>query len=84
MIEVIVYGKDACPQCVTAKNILEKLDSATPDVISCTYKKLDKDFTREELFEMFPDAKTFPQITIGGVSRTLDDLKMLSDSGQSL
>jgi|GEM_PF-6993034 len=84
MIEVIVYGKESCPQCVTAKNLMENLDSATPIEIKCTYKKLDVDFTREELFAIFPDAKTFPQITIGGVSRTLDDLKMLTNSGQSL
>ena len=25
---------------------------------------LDEDFTREQLLEVFPDAKTFPQITI--------------------
>ena len=25
---------------------------------------LDEDFTREELFEKFPTARTFPQITI--------------------
>ena len=78
MIEVIVYGKESCPQCVTAKNLMENLDSATPIEIKCTYKKLDVDFTREELFAIFP------QITIGGVSRTLDDLKMLTNSGQSL
>jgi len=30
------------------------------------YKKLEKDFTREELFEQFPEARTFPQIRIDG------------------
>ena len=29
---------------------------------------LDEDFTREELFEKFPTARTFPQITIDGES----------------
>ena len=82
MIDIVIYGKDNCPDCTTAKTIMDRIDNEGIDVISCTYKKLDKDFTREELFEMFPDAKTFPQITIGGVSRTLDDLKMLS--GQTL
>jgi len=27
---------------------------------------LDVDFTREELFQKFPSARTFPQITIDG------------------
>ena len=27
---------------------------------------LDEDFTREELFEIFPGARTFPQIKIDG------------------
>ena len=27
---------------------------------------LDEDFTREELFEKFPNARTFPQITSNG------------------
>ena len=29
---------------------------------------LDEDFTREELFEQFPTARTFPQIRIDGDS----------------
>ena len=28
---------------------------------------LDEDFTREELFEKFPSARTFPQITMDGI-----------------
>ena len=31
-----------------------------------TYKMLGKDFTRGELFELFPESKTFPQIRIDG------------------
>jgi len=80
MIEVIVYGKESCPQCVTAKNLMEKLDSATPIEIKCTYKKLDVDFTREELFAIFPDAKTFPQISVNGTSVTFDQFKTTIDS----
>ena len=32
------------------------------------YKKymLDVDFTREQMFEKFPSARTFPQITVNG------------------
>jgi glutaredoxin len=31
-----------------------------------TYKELNKDFTRENLNEKFPGAKTFPQIQVDG------------------
>ena len=40
--------------------IQEKLDY--------NYKQLDVDFTREQLFELFPGARTFPQIKIDGES----------------
>ena len=30
------------------------------------YYMLDEDFTREELYEKFPTARTFPQITAHG------------------
>ena len=32
------------------------------------YKTLGQDFSREEVFENFPDAKTFPQIKVYGKS----------------
>ena len=58
MIEI--YGKDNCPYCDRAIALAEKLD------VAFTYKKLDRDFTREQLFEQFPGARTFPQIQIDG------------------
>ena len=60
MIEI--FGKSSCPKCHQAKVFCEtrKLDYE--------YKQLDKDFTREQIFEWFPGAKTFPQITIDGKS----------------
>jgi glutaredoxin 3 len=73
MIEVIVYGKESCPQCVTAKNLMEQIKTA-----SCVYKKLGVDFTKEELFAIFPDAKTFPQIKINGELGSLQELQSLA------
>ena len=58
MIEI--WSKPACPYCVKAKNLCEQKGY---DYI---YKMLDEDFTREELFEEFPGARTFPQIRIDG------------------
>ena len=53
MIEI--YSKPSCPYCVKAKNLCEQQG------YEYTYKMLDEDFTREELFEIFPGARTFPQ-----------------------
>jgi len=58
MIEI--YGKSSCPKCHQAKVFCETRN------LSYTYKQLDKDFSREEVLEWFPGAKTFPQITIDG------------------
>ena len=57
MIEI--YGKPACPSCTKAKAFVEKRG------YKFEYKELDKDFTREDLFETFPTARTFPQIIVG-------------------
>ena len=80
MIELIVYGKESCPQCVTAKNLMDRFNDTTPSDYKCTYKKLDVDFTREELFAIFPDAKTFPQISVNGTSVTFDQFKTTIDN----
>ena len=54
MIEI--YGKDNCPYCDMAKALCEQKK------IDYEYKLFGKDFTREELMETFPGARTFPQI----------------------
>tara|TARA_X000000950_G_C13863080_1_gene639517 strand:+ start:714 stop:938 length:225 start_codon:yes stop_codon:yes gene_type:complete len=58
MIEI--FSKPACPYCVKAKSLCEQQG------YKFEYKMLDEDFTREELFEQFPTARTFPQIRIDG------------------
>ena len=58
MIEI--YGKTQCPFCDKAKALCEK------EGLEFIYKQLDEDFTREELFEEFPGARTFPQIIVDG------------------
>ena len=57
---VEIYSKPACPYCVKAKALAEQQG------YDLTYKMLDQDFTREELFETFPTARTFPQIIVDG------------------
>lgn len=58
MIEI--WGKPACPHCDAAKRFCER--NRYPFV----YKQLDVDFTREQVLEEFPGARTFPQIKING------------------
>jgi glutaredoxin len=54
MIEI--YGKDFCPYCDKAVALCEQKG------VEFTYKKLGRDFNREEMMETFPSARTFPQI----------------------
>ena len=58
MIEI--YGKPACPFCDRAKALCESRN------LPYKYYQLDTDFTREEVLEMFPGARTFPQIKVHG------------------
>ena len=51
-----IYSKDNCSFCDKAKILLSKYN---PKIFM-----LDKDFTKEEFFKKFPNAKTFPQIII--------------------
>ena len=60
MIEI--YGKPQCPFCERAKMVCEQRG------LKYKYFQLDVDFTRDEILEMFPGAKTFPQIKVGGQS----------------
>ena len=58
MIEI--WGKPACPSCVKAKQLCEMRK------FKYEYKELGKDFQREQVFEEFPTARTFPQIKVNG------------------
>jgi len=60
-MNIEIFGKDQCPFCVEAVTLAKRIEEST-----YTYKKLGNDFTREELFEQFPTARTFPQIKIDG------------------
>ena len=53
-----IWGKPNCPYCDMAVNLCKTKQQIYE------YKCLGKDFTTEELFEVFPDARTFPQIRV--------------------
>jgi|TARA_B100000809_G_scaffold152166_1_gene149527 glutaredoxin len=55
---ITIYGKTSCGFCDAAKNLCESRG------YKYEYKQLDKDFTREDVLETFPGARTFPQIII--------------------
>ena len=57
---ITIWGKPACPSCLKAKAMCEKYQ------LKYEYKELGTDCTREQVFEEFPTARTFPQIIIGG------------------
>jgi len=59
-MKVEIYSKPACTFCVQAKALAERKG------YELTYKMLDEDFTREDLMEAFPTARTFPQIVVNG------------------
>jgi glutaredoxin len=74
-MQYVVYGKPQCQFCTRAIIAIKSAGH------TYEYKSLDEDFTREELLEKFPDAKTFPQIEtedgtyIGGFTELREHLK---------
>jgi glutaredoxin len=55
-MKAVVWSKDACPFCVQAKALLEARG------IEYEERNVSQDWTREQLLEAVPDARTLPQI----------------------
>jgi glutaredoxin 3 len=55
-MKAIVWSKDSCPFCVQAKALLESRG------IEYEERNVSQDWTREQLFEAVPTARTLPQI----------------------
>ena len=73
-MKAVVWSKDACPFCDQAKNLL-KLKG-----IDYEERNVSRDWTREQLLEAVPDARTVPQIflddqLIGGFTELRKHLK---------
>ena len=58
---ILIYGKPQCPFCEMAKNLCEQRG------YNFEYRTLGIDYTREELLENFPGARTVPQIVVNGL-----------------
>lgn len=59
-MKAIVWSKDACPFCVQAKALLESQG------IEYEERNVSQDWTREQLLEAVPTARTVPQIFLDG------------------
>jgi glutaredoxin len=55
-MKAIVWSKDYCPYCVQAKTLLEQKG------IEFEERKIGDGWTKEQLLEAVPDARTVPQI----------------------
>jgi glutaredoxin 3 len=55
-MKAVVWSKDACPFCVQAKALLEARG------IEYEERNVSKNWTREQLLEAVPTARTLPQI----------------------
>jgi glutaredoxin 3 len=55
-MKAIVWSKDACPYCVQAKTLLQLKGMEFEE------RNISKDWTREQLLEAVPTARTLPQI----------------------
>ena len=60
MARAIVWTKDLCNYCTAAKSLL------TVKGIDFEEKKVGREYTREQLLEAVPNARTVPQIFLDG------------------
>ena len=58
---ILIYGKPNCPFCERAKALCEQRN------FDFEYKTLNEDYSKEQLLEWFPGARTVPQIVVSGV-----------------
>jgi len=59
-MKAIIWSKDHCPYCVQAKTLLEQKG------IEFEEKKIGEGYTKEDLLEAVPNARTVPQIFLDG------------------
>ena len=59
-MKAIVWSKNQCPYCLQAKALLESKG------IEFEERNVQKDWTKEQLLEAVPNARTVPQIFLDG------------------
>ena len=60
MDRVVIYSKPNCSYCNYAKTLLEQKNIPYHEL------KLDVDFSREQIQELYPTARSFPIVTVDG------------------
>jgi glutaredoxin len=60
-MQAIIYSKDMCPYCVRAKQLLEQKGIAYEERV------IGRGYTKEQLLEAVPNARTVPQIFLDGM-----------------
>lgn len=58
---ILIYGKPGCGYCEAAKALCNTRG------YTYEYLTMNEDYTREQLLENFPGAKTVPQIVVNGL-----------------
>ena len=66
MVEVEIYSKDNCVFCDKAIKLARQFQFGECGLQKVTVKKLGVDFDMQKLLEVFPAARTFPQIIVDG------------------
>ena len=56
MTKAIIWSKENCPFCVQAKALLKQKGIETEE------RNINKDWTKEQLMDAVPNARTLPQI----------------------
>lgn len=59
--DIQVFGRATCPSCVQAKNWLASAGAAF------SYYEIDRDISKQELLQMFPETKSIPVVVAFGV-----------------
>jgi glutaredoxin 3 len=59
-MNIVIYTKSGCPNCVTAKALLDSKGIEYSEI------NLDKESERDAFIATFPEAKQMPQIFIQG------------------
>ena len=62
MMSVIVWSKENCPSCTKAKTLLDNMK------IPFEVRQIGEEWTREQLLEAVPTARSVPQVMINGQS----------------
>ena len=76
-MEIIIYTMKGCGHCTRIKELLRRAGT------TYTEKKLDVDFTREELLEKHPEAGGYPVMVVDGefIGSIVESVKFFVEKG---